>query len=242
MKNKILEQKIVTFIVFLIIMVSFIATFRLFSSAHDNQYSLSDFTGYKTNSIWRDDEEYPFKLLIYTADNNLYMVVGAKNTINGSVLSSYFADSNYYQISGSDSSDTNFVKTYQYNKNTGRFDSIFSEAISSEHSYDFWLDANSYLKKITSNQTPTNFIDFEKGYVVDSVGINMPLLNLTKFVAPPPPTPVPIPPINQGVADVNFSLILGQVVSMLPIVLPVLIGFIALRKGLLFVKTALQGG
>ncbi|HTO15629.1 MAG TPA: hypothetical protein VLZ83_07650 [Edaphocola sp.] len=39
----------------------------------------------------------------------------------------------------------------------------------------------------------------------------------------------------------NLTAVLDEVVALLPIVLPVVIGFIAFRKGLAFVKSALRG-
>lgn len=40
---------------------------------------------------------------------------------------------------------------------------------------------------------------------------------------------------------VDFSAILGEITAMLPILLPVIIGFIAFRKGLAFLKKQLKG-
>ena len=40
---------------------------------------------------------------------------------------------------------------------------------------------------------------------------------------------------------VDLTAVLDEVVSLIPTVLPVIIGFIAFRKGLAFVKGALRG-
>ena len=40
---------------------------------------------------------------------------------------------------------------------------------------------------------------------------------------------------------IDLSAVLDEVTSLLPTVLPVIIGFIAFRKGLAFVKGALKG-
>lgn len=41
--------------------------------------------------------------------------------------------------------------------------------------------------------------------------------------------------------NVDLTLVLDEVKSLVPIVLPVIIGFIAFRKGISFVKNALKG-
>jgi hypothetical protein len=40
---------------------------------------------------------------------------------------------------------------------------------------------------------------------------------------------------------IDLTAVLDEVVALIPVVLPVTIGFIALRKGLGFVKSALKG-
>lgn len=40
---------------------------------------------------------------------------------------------------------------------------------------------------------------------------------------------------------VDLSAVLDEIVGLLPVVLPVIIGFIAFRKGLSFIKSALKG-
>lgn len=40
---------------------------------------------------------------------------------------------------------------------------------------------------------------------------------------------------------VNMNAVLDEVVALVPVVLPAIIGFIALRKGISFVKNALKG-
>ncbi len=41
--------------------------------------------------------------------------------------------------------------------------------------------------------------------------------------------------------DIELTAVLDEVVGLLPTVLPVIIGFIAFRKGISFVKRALKG-
>lgn len=40
---------------------------------------------------------------------------------------------------------------------------------------------------------------------------------------------------------INLTAVLDEVVALVPVVLPVIIGFIAFRKGLAFIKRALKG-
>lgn len=40
---------------------------------------------------------------------------------------------------------------------------------------------------------------------------------------------------------VDLSAVLDEVVALIPVVLPVIIGFIAFRKGLAFIKSTLRG-
>lgn len=44
-----------------------------------------------------------------------------------------------------------------------------------------------------------------------------------------------------NLTGVDLSAVLDEVVALVPTVLPVIIGFIAFRKGLSFVKSALKG-
>ena len=41
--------------------------------------------------------------------------------------------------------------------------------------------------------------------------------------------------------SIDLTGVLDEVVALVPVVLPVIIGFIAFRKGLAFVKSALRG-
>ena len=41
--------------------------------------------------------------------------------------------------------------------------------------------------------------------------------------------------------SIDLTAVLDEVVALVPVVLPVIIGFIAFRKGLAFVKGALRG-
>jgi len=40
---------------------------------------------------------------------------------------------------------------------------------------------------------------------------------------------------------INLSAVLDEIVALIPTVLPVVIGFIAFRKGFAFIKSALKG-
>lgn len=40
---------------------------------------------------------------------------------------------------------------------------------------------------------------------------------------------------------IDLAAVLDEVVALVPVVLPVIIGFIAFRKGLAFIKSALRG-
>lgn len=44
-----------------------------------------------------------------------------------------------------------------------------------------------------------------------------------------------------GVTSASFNGVLDQVVSLVPIVLPAVIGFLAFRKGWAFIKSAVKG-
>ena len=42
-------------------------------------------------------------------------------------------------------------------------------------------------------------------------------------------------------SGIDLTAVLDEVVALLPVILPVVIGFIAFRKGIAFLKSALQG-
>ncbi|GAB6107489.1 hypothetical protein [Fusibacter bizertensis] len=44
-----------------------------------------------------------------------------------------------------------------------------------------------------------------------------------------------------NLTGIDLTAVLDEVVALVPVVLPVIIGFIAFRKGLGFVKSALKG-
>lgn len=44
-----------------------------------------------------------------------------------------------------------------------------------------------------------------------------------------------------GVTSASFNGVLDQVVALVPIVLPAVIGFLAFRKGWAFIKSAIKG-
>ena len=46
---------------------------------------------------------------------------------------------------------------------------------------------------------------------------------------------------NDDLTGIDLTAVLDEVVALVPTVLPVVIGFIAFRKGLAFVKRALRG-
>lgn len=48
-------------------------------------------------------------------------------------------------------------------------------------------------------------------------------------------------PLVGGETGVNLSAVLGEITALIPKVLPVVIGFIAFRKGLSFIQSSLRG-
>lgn len=43
------------------------------------------------------------------------------------------------------------------------------------------------------------------------------------------------------VSGVDFALVFNEILGLIPVLLPVTIGFIAVRKGLAFIQTTLRG-
>ena len=48
-------------------------------------------------------------------------------------------------------------------------------------------------------------------------------------------------PLFSGESAISLSGVLSEVVDLLPLVLPVIIGFIAIRKGINFIQSVLHG-
>lgn len=48
-------------------------------------------------------------------------------------------------------------------------------------------------------------------------------------------------PLFTGESAISLDGVLGEVIGLLPIVIPVIIGFIALRKGISFIQSVLHG-
>lgn len=53
-------------------------------------------------------------------------------------------------------------------------------------------------------------------------------------------TPVPVQQLKDVVTSDMMSGVLDQIVGLLPVVIPVMIGFIALRKGIVFLRDVLH--
>lgn len=64
------------------------------------------------------------------------------------------------------------------------------------------------------------------------------MLSVSAFAASP--TPLPGNTVVTAVGSTDLSGVLQEVINLLPVVIPVMIGFIAIRKGVSFLRSVLH--